>query len=86
MSPLRLVQFTDMHLYGSDTESLRGVQTVPALAHTLAQARTRDWPVDAILVTGDIVQDVKPDHLLTRFPTKLVVTGKTPALKGDPLN
>jgi Icc protein len=57
MSPLRLVQFTDMHLYGSDTESLRGVQTLPALAHTLAQARARDWPVDAVLATGDLVQD-----------------------------
>jgi Icc protein len=57
MSLLRLVQFTDMHLYGSDTESLRGVQTVPSLAHTLAQARARDWPVDAVLVTGDVVQD-----------------------------
>lgn len=57
MSLLRLVQFTDMHLYGSDAESLRGVQTAPALAHALAQARARDWPVDAVLVTGDIVQD-----------------------------
>ena len=57
MSLLRLIQFTDPHLYGSETDSLRGVQTEPALAHALAQARARDWPVDAVLVTGDIVQD-----------------------------
>jgi Icc protein len=57
MSLLRFVQFTDLHLYGSDTESLRGVRTAPALEHTLAQARARDWPVDAVLVTGDLVQD-----------------------------
>jgi 3',5'-cyclic-AMP phosphodiesterase len=57
MSQLRLIQFTDTHLYGSETESLRGVQTAPALAHALARARARDWPVDAVLVTGDIVQD-----------------------------
>ena len=57
MSQLRLIQFTDPHLYGSETESLRGVQTAPALAQALAQARARHWPVDAVLVTGDIVQD-----------------------------
>jgi Icc protein len=57
MSVLRLIQFTDPHLYGSETESLRGVQTLAALTRTLAQARLRDWPVDAVLVTGDIVQD-----------------------------
>lgn len=57
MSQLRLIQFTDPHLYGNETESLRGVQTAPALAHALARARARDWPVDAVLVTGDIVQD-----------------------------
>lgn len=57
MSVLRLVQFTDPHLYGSETEALRGVQTLAALERTLAQARQRAWPVDAVLVTGDIVQD-----------------------------
>jgi Icc protein len=57
MSVLRLLQFTDTHLYGSATESLRGVQTLPALKRALACARMRDWPVDAMLVTGDIVQD-----------------------------
>ena len=57
MSQLRLIQFTDPHLYGSEAESLRGVQTAPALAQALAQARARHWPVDAVLVTGDIVQD-----------------------------
>jgi len=57
MSVLRLVQFTDPHLYGSETESLRGVQTFAALSRTLANAQRSAWPVDAVLVTGDIVQD-----------------------------
>jgi Icc protein len=57
MSALRLLQFTDTHLYGSAMEALRGVQTLPALKRALACARMRDWPVDAMLVTGDIVQD-----------------------------
>jgi len=56
-SVLRLIQFTDPHLYGSETESLRGIATLPALTATLAQARSHDWPPDAVLVTGDIVQD-----------------------------
>jgi Icc protein len=57
MSVLRLVQFTDPHLYGSETETLRGIATLPALVRTMAVAQARDWPVDAVLVTGDLVQD-----------------------------
>ena len=57
MSVLRLVQFTDPHLYGSETETLRGIATLPALMRTLNVAQARDWPVDAVLVTGDLVQD-----------------------------
>jgi Icc protein len=56
-SVLRLVHFTDPHLYGSESESLRGIATLPALTATLALAQARDWPPDAVLVTGDIVQD-----------------------------
>lgn len=57
MSVVRLTHFTDPHLYGDETESLRGVATLPALASALAAAQSRDWPPDALLVTGDIVQD-----------------------------
>jgi Icc protein len=57
MSAVRLLHFTDPHLYGSESESLRGVATLPALSAALAQARARDWPPEALLVTGDLVQD-----------------------------
>jgi 3',5'-cyclic-AMP phosphodiesterase len=57
MSVVRLLQFTDPHLYGSESETLRGVATMPALLRTLSIAQARDWPVDAVLVTGDLVQD-----------------------------
>jgi Icc protein len=57
MSVVRLTQFTDPHLYGSESESLRGVATLPALTAALAHARAHDWPPDALLVTGDLVQD-----------------------------
>lgn len=57
MSAVRLVHFTDTHLYGGEHELLRGVATLPALTAALAHARSRDWPPDALLVTGDLVQD-----------------------------
>ncbi|HEV3286918.1 MAG TPA: phosphodiesterase, partial [Steroidobacteraceae bacterium] len=57
MSLLRLTHFTDPHLYGEATESLRGVATLPALSKAIAHAQGRDWPPDAVLVTGDLVQD-----------------------------
>ena len=57
MSVVRLTHFTDPHLYGGESESLRGVATLPALKTALAHAQARDWPPDAVLVTGDLVQD-----------------------------
>ena len=57
MSVLRLVQFTDPHLYGDEGEKLRGIATLPALKAALADARAGAWPPHLLLVTGDIVQD-----------------------------
>ncbi|HEY3784521.1 MAG TPA: phosphodiesterase [Steroidobacteraceae bacterium] len=58
MSVLRLIQFTDPHLYGNEAETLRGIATLPALKAALAWARSSsNWPPTALLVTGDIVQD-----------------------------
>ena len=56
-SPINLVQFTDTHLFGDPEGSLRGVPTLPALRATLAAARDDIAQCDAILVTGDLVQD-----------------------------
>ena len=56
-SVVRLTHLTDPHLYGSESELLRGIATLPSLEATLANARQRDWPPDAVLVTGDLVQD-----------------------------
>jgi Icc protein len=57
MSDVRVTHFTDPHLYGDEHESLRGVATLPALQAAIEHARSRDWPPDALLVTGDLVQD-----------------------------
>jgi Icc protein len=55
--PLRVIQFTDLHLYGAADGQLRGVATLPALEATLAAARRQDAAPDAVLLTGDLVQD-----------------------------
>jgi Icc protein len=57
MSVIRLTHLTDPHLYGGESELLRGIATLPSLEATLAHAQRRDWPPDAMLVTGDLVQD-----------------------------
>ena len=57
MRDIRLVQFTDTHLFGDGSGSLRGIATQPSLQQTLAHARSAIAAADAILVTGDLVQD-----------------------------
>jgi len=56
-STLQLVQITDPHLYGDPSRALRGVATLPALRATLAAARPALDACDAVLATGDLVQD-----------------------------
>jgi Icc protein len=55
--PIRIVQFTDLHLYGAADGRLRGIATLPALEAALATARAREAAWDALLLTGDLVQD-----------------------------
>jgi 3',5'-cyclic-AMP phosphodiesterase len=58
MSVLRLIQFTDPHLYGSEADTLRGIATLPSLKAALAHAQDSPaWPPDVVLLTGDLVQD-----------------------------
>jgi Icc protein len=53
----RLVQFTDTHLMRDPAGSIRGARTMPRLQACLAHARQHYFPVDAILLTGDVVHD-----------------------------
>ena len=57
MSAIRVIQFTDPHLFGDIAGSLRGVNTYDTLERTLADAAGHLTVCDAILVTGDLVQD-----------------------------
>lgn len=57
-SVIRLLQISDTHLHAAADSRMRGVTTyatmLAVLEHVKKDAR---WPVDAILATGDIVQD-----------------------------
>ncbi len=57
VSTVRLTQFTDLHLYGDERGQLRGVTTLASLSVALEHARRGSWPPDALLITGDLVQD-----------------------------
>jgi Icc protein len=55
--PLRLLQFSDTHLFGDIAGQLKGVNSYASLQQVLANARARHWDADALLLTGDIVHD-----------------------------
>lgn len=57
MNSPRLVQITDTHLFGEAGGTLRGVRTLPALHAVLDAAAADIAMADAVLVTGDLVQD-----------------------------
>ncbi len=56
--PVVVLQITDMHLHAAADSRMRGVTTYETLLSVIDHVR-RDprWPPDAIVVTGDIVQD-----------------------------
>jgi Icc protein len=56
--PLRLLQISDTHLHATKASRMRGVNTYDTFRSVLDRAQADDvWPADAILVSGDIVQD-----------------------------
>lgn len=57
MQSIRLIQFSDMHLFGDAEGRLRGVASLPALQAAISDAHRRSQRVDAVLLTGDLVQD-----------------------------
>jgi Icc protein len=57
MQSVRLLQFTDMHLFGDAAGRLRGVASLPALQAAIADAERRYPRPEGVLLTGDLVQD-----------------------------
>ncbi len=57
-SSVTILQITDTHLHAAADSRMRGVTTYATFLAVLERAqRDPRWPVDAILATGDIVQD-----------------------------
>lgn len=54
---LRVLQFTDMHLYREPDTRLLGLNTLQSFRACLDLARRQHWPADLILATGDLVHD-----------------------------
>lgn len=59
--PLRMLQLTDTHLYADPEGRLLGQNTRRTFELVLNLARDTFWPVDRILLTGDLVHDESPD-------------------------
>jgi Icc protein len=57
MQSVRLLQFSDLHLFGDPMGRLRGVACLPALRAAIDDANRRIDRIDAVLLTGDLVQD-----------------------------
>ncbi|HEY6451085.1 MAG TPA: 3',5'-cyclic-AMP phosphodiesterase [Steroidobacteraceae bacterium] len=57
MNDVRLVQLTDPHLFANPAGRLRGVDTLASLQQVLAHAAARKLKLDALVCTGDIVND-----------------------------
>ena len=56
--PLTVLQISDTHLHAATDSRMRGVTTHQTFLSVLEYAqRDAHWPPDAILVSGDIVQD-----------------------------
>jgi len=63
---MQIVQITDPHLYGTASGRLRGVETDSSLRAALNDAIARVPGYEAMLVTGDLVQDDKTGYLRFR--------------------
>lgn len=55
--PLRILQFTDTHLYAEEEGALLGINTQESLRAVLELAQRRHWPTDLVLATGDLTHD-----------------------------
>lgn len=60
-SPLRVVQLSDCHLFGSTEGKLLGLNTESSLLHVLHLVAREQPRIDVILATGDLSQDGSPE-------------------------
>jgi Icc protein len=63
---VRLLQFSDPHLFARKDGMLKGVRTYDSLQRVLAHARLHHWNAQALLLTGDLVHDDPGGYALIR--------------------
>lgn len=66
----KILHLTDTHLFAGDTGELRGTRTSETLRRVLADVRSRHTDADAIMVTGDLVQEETAEayrHFVEKF-------------------
>jgi Icc protein len=73
-APVRLLQFSDPHLLADPQATLRGVSTLASLQRVLAHAGGRRLNIDALVCTGDIVNDEPGGY--AHFARELTAFGK----------
>jgi len=71
---MRLLQLTDPHLFGDPAAEIYGVNSTESFQRTLHQALADGAPPDAILVTGDIGDDLS-EAAYVRFRATLLAAG-----------
>ncbi len=62
--PLRIVQISDIHLFGDKNKSLLGVNTQASLEAALALLRANEKNFDLIIISGDLSQDASKESYL----------------------
>ena len=55
--PVRVLHFTDPHLFKDAGGALRGTVTLDTLNAVVAAIEGCDWPADLVFMTGDVIQD-----------------------------
>jgi Icc protein len=75
MTPdVRILQISDPHLFANPNGRLRGVETLSSLRQVLAHALRRRQSLDAVLCTGDVVNDDSGGYV--HFVRELGALGK----------
>lgn len=60
-SPIKLVQITDTHLYGTGSGTLLKMNTQDSMDHVVNIVKENEGKIDLVLATGDIAQDASLD-------------------------
>ena len=56
---MELLQITDTHIFADENDRFDEIDTKASLSDVLKFAKGNEWPVDAILGTGDLVHDAR---------------------------